>query len=577
MTEASISRKLLTRVLSVYFVLTFIVTSGQIVAEYYNAKSSIQDELLTIQKTFSGSLTRAVWELNTQQAIIIAEGLVAIPMIKGIRVTDESNQVITQEGEFGEVVELQFEQKNSDGTYMIDSSSLGFFGHNFPLIFEFSGRTTKVGAVTILSNRDVIIDRIEIGIYFLIGNAILKTSFLVFLFTIAFTQLLTTPLNKLAEQIEQFDIDDPESSKLHTDSYERNELTILEEAYNNLVDQLIQNKEELSVAQREIIATNSKLDEHNLTLEQEVARKTSTLSSTMLDMEIQQREMIIQQEQLRAENERRRKMEKSLMASNTELKSSIAELNKAQTRLLEAEKMAALGGLAAEISHEINTPLGVGVTSTSYLSDLLIDLDKSFSNQKLTKKNIEDFIENAGQSITLLTNNLSRSVELISSFKQVAADQTSDKYREINILQYLNEIINSLHPKLKKTKHQIHIDCKDNIHINCHAGALAQIITNLIVNSLIHGFESITNGNINIAVKLEQKTIYFHYQDDGAGIPEDRMSKLFELFYTTKEGKGGTGLGTHIVKNLITQTLHGEITSESKLGEGLSYDFSFPV
>jgi signal transduction histidine kinase len=577
MKVTSISRKLLTRVLSVYFVLTFIVTCVQIGAEYVNTKSHINSELITLEKTFSGSLTRAVWELNTQQAIDIADGLVAIPMIKGIMVTDENDQVIAQLGEkSSDDFFNQPENVALNNEYIsINSLSDGLFGHSFPLIFEFSGRTTKVGTVVLLSSNEVIFDRIEIGIYFLIGNAMVKTAALVFLFSLAFSQLLTNPLNELTEQINQFDIDDPEASKLHTINYENNELNILQTSYNSLLDELIQYQVRLSTAQQEILTANHKLDDQNLILEQEVAKKTSSLSTTMLEMNKQQRELIAQQEQLKAENIRRSQTERTLTQTNKELKSSILELNKAQERLIDAEKMAILGKLSAEISHEINTPIGVSITSTSYLSDLLSTLQDDISNQKLTKRSLDDFANNAGQSLRLLLNNLNRASDLITSYKQVAVDQTSDKTRKINVAQYLNEIIQSLHPKLKKTKHTVQVNCADNIDIYCHAGAISQIFTNLIINSIIHGFDAIESGTITINAELKGERLFLHYQDDGIGVPKDKLSQLFDPFYTTKSGDGGTGLGTHIINELVTDTLNGQIVAHSDAGQGLSYDIEF--
>ena len=263
----SISRKLLTRVLAVYFILTISVTGVQIIAEYFNTKSHITSELLTLQKTISGSLTRAVWELNTQQAVDISEGLIAIPMIKGITVTDEANNVITQLGEVLSASTLT-SQNSFNEHISISSISDGLFGHSFPLVFEFSGRTTTVGTVTLLSSNDVIFSRIEVGIYFLIGNAIVKTTFLVFLFLLAFAKLLTEPLQELTDQIKQLDLHDPEASKFHIVNNERNELNILEDAYNNLIDELVEFKDKLALSQRETNLANEKLDEQNLLLEQ---------------------------------------------------------------------------------------------------------------------------------------------------------------------------------------------------------------------------------------------------------------------------------------------------------------------
>jgi len=577
MKVTSISRKLLTRVLSVYFVLTFIVTCVQIGAEYINTKSHINSELLTLEKTFTGSLTRAVWELNTHQAIDIAEGLVAIPMIKGITVKDENEQIIARLGEIpgSDSFNTQIDNEEKNDHLTIDSLSEGLFGHSFPLIFQFSGRTTKVGTVTLLSSNKVIFERIEVGIYFLIGNAMVKTAALVILFSLAFSHLLTNPLNELTEQINRFDIDDPEASKLHIMTYENNELTILQTTYNNLLDELIQHQTELSSAQQEILTANHKLDEQNLQLEQEVARKTSSLSTTMLEMNKQQRELIEQQEQLKAENYRRSKTEQTLIKTNDELKSSITELNKAQERLLDAEKMAVLGKLSAEVYHEINTPIGVSITSTSYLTDLLSYLKRDIDNQKLSKRTLDDFTKNVDQSLQLLLNNLNRASDLITSYKQVAVDQTSNKTRKVNIAKYLDEIIRSLNPKLKKTNHEINVNCSENIEVYCHPGAISQIFTNLIINSLLHGFEGISHGIITINAELKSGRLHLNYQDNGVGVPESKLSLLFDPFYTTKSGTGGTGLGTHIINELVTDTLNGSITAHSKKGQGLSFDIEF--
>lgn len=573
----SISRKLLTRVLSFYFILTVGVTGIQIIAEYFNTKNHINNELLTLEKTISGSLTRAVWELNTQQAIDISEGLVAIPMIKGITVTDEANNIITQLGKVISPEKLKISTKNlNEELKGISSISGDLFGHSFPLIFEFSGRTTSVGRVTLLSSNEVIFSRIKVGIYFLIGNAIVKTAFLVFLFSLAFNKLLTTPLNELTQQIRQIDLDDPEASKIHCMNYEKNDLNILEDAYNNLINELIEFKEKLALSLLETDRAKEQIDEHNLLLEQEVARKTSSLSSTMLKMEVQQKELQEQKKNLQEENIRRSKTEKTLITTNKDLIHSITELNKAKERLLEAEKMASLGALSAEVSHELATPVGISITSSTYLLEQITHLQETLSQNKLSKKSIETFIENANKSTVLLINNLQRTSELLTSFKQIAVDQTSDKIRIISISKYLNEIIHSIHPKLRKTNHIINVHCDENIEIYSHPGAIAQIIINLIVNSITHGFEHIDNGKITIDVAFHHNWLIIDYADNGQGISEEARKQLFDAFYTTKSNKGGTGLGTHIIKNLVIDTLNGTITAHSELGKGLSYHIELP-
>ncbi len=573
MKTTSISRKLLTRVLSLYFVLTFVVTCVQIGAEYVNTKSHINSELLTLEKTFSGSLTRAVWELNTQQAIDIADGLVAIPMIKGITVTDENNQIIAQLGDSNE--DESSNNERVSGLFGLSLMNKGLFGHTFPLIFEFSGRTTKVGKVTLLSSNEVIFNRIEVGIYFLIGNAMVKTGALVLLFSLAFSRLLTSPLNQLTEQMEHFDVDDPEASKLHIINYEQNELSVLQNAYNKLIDELVLHKEQLNEAQVEVIEANDKLDEHNLLLEQEVARKTSSLSTTMLKMEVQQRELLEQQTQLKDEISRRGQTEKTLTKTNSELKSSIIELNKAKERLLNSEKIAALGNLSAEMAHEINTPIGVGITSVTYLSDLIVKLKDNVEQQNLSKRALDEFIDGSEKSVQLVEKNLDRASDLIASFKQVAVDQLSDKIRLVNIAKYIQEIINSLNPRLKNTAHEINVSCSSSIELHCHAGALSQIFTNLIINSLIHGFEDIKKGTIDINVTMSGDRVHIQYSDDGHGVSQDALNTLFDAFYTTKATSGGSGLGTHIMQSLVTDTLNGTIEAHSEIGKGLTFEIEF--
>jgi signal transduction histidine kinase len=564
-------------VLSFYFILTLGVTGIQIVAEYFNTKNHINSELLTLEKTISGSLTRAVWELNTQQAIDISEGLVAIPMIKGITVTDESNNIITQ---LGEVISPEkssiHKMALDDASEGISSITEGLFGHSFPLVFEFSGRTTSVGRVTLLSSNAVIFSRIEVGIYFLIGNAMVKTAFLVFLFTLAFNKLLTTPLKELTRQIRQVDLDDPEASKLHSMNYEKNELNVLEDAYNHLIDELVEFKEKLAVSQLETDRAKEQIDENNLLLEQEVARKTSSLSSTMLKMEIQQKELREQKQTLQEENLRHSKTEKTLTTTNKDLVHSIKELNKAKERLLAAEQMASLGQLSAEVTHEITTPIGISITSSSYLSEQISHLQQTLDQNKISRKSIESFIQKATESTQLLTNNLHRASELITSFKHIATDQARDKIRLVNISSYIDEIIQSIHPKLKKTNHRIKVHCDKNIEICSHPGAIAQILINLIINSIIHGFEQINRGQITIDVKYYHNNLFIDYQDNGHGLTQEAKENLFDAFYTTKSNKGGTGLGTHIIKKLVTDTLNGTITAYSEINQGLRYHIEIP-
>jgi signal transduction histidine kinase len=569
--KQGLSRKLLARVLSVYFVLTLIVTAGQIFTEYLNAKSHIEGELKTLKNTFSTSLTRAIWELNTPQAKSIAVGLMELPIVEGVQIRDENSNFIADLGRTSKL----FGESITKG--VIKNHSAGTFGYSFPLIFEFSGRTSIVGDVTLYSSSSVIFGRIEVGIFFLVGNAIIKTAFLVFLFMSAFRSMLTDPLNELSQQITELNLDDPESSKLDLKIQDDNELKLLETSYNKLIDEMIEFQTRLAGTQSELQQANLMLDDQNISLEEEVAKKTATLSRIMLDLEQQKDELLINQRELRQENENRQFIEDELRKRNSELATSMETIQMAKDQLVESEKMASLGGLVAGIAHDVNTPLGVSVTATSFLQDRLKKLQNAYDEKKLTGNTMTSFFSEAEQTITLLTNNLNRASELISSFKQVAVDQTSEAEREVNVSEYLTEVVQSLAPNFKKTQHTIDIHCPDNLSINCAPGVLAQILTNMIMNSLIHGFEGRTKGAIKLVISEQEHNLVINYSDDGRGLDEETLKRHFDAFFTTRRGKGGSGLGTHIMYNLVTQTLGGKIEAFSELDQGLQYIISIPV
>ena len=569
--KQGLSKKLLARVLSVYFVLTLIVTTGQIFTEYLNAKSHIEGELKTLKNTFSTSLTRAIWELNTPQAESIALGLMELPIIEGVQIRDENSNYIADLGRtsklFGESINRGVIRDHSGGT----------FGYSFPLIFEFSGRTSLVGDVTLYSSSDITFSRIEVGIFFLLGNAIIKTAFLVFLFMSAFRTMLTNPLNELTQQISNFNLDDPESSKLDLSIGDDNELKVLETSYNKLVDEMIEFQTKLAGTRKELKNANLMLDDQNISLEQEVAKKTATLSRIMLDLEQQKDELLINQRELRQENENRQFIEDELRKRNSELATSMETIQMTQDQLVESERMASLGSLVAGIAHDVNTPLGVSVTATSFLQDRIKTLQSTYDDKKLTSGIMSSFLSDAQQSITLLTNNVNRASDLISSFKQVAVDQTSKAVREINVSEYLTEVVQSLAPNFKRTSHTIDIHCPDDLSIRCAPGVLAQILTNMIMNSLIHGFEDKPKGAIKLEITKQGENLIIDYCDDGRGLDDAALERHFDAFFTTRRGRGGSGLGTHIMHNLVTQTLSGTIRAFSQLGKGLQYRITIPV
>jgi signal transduction histidine kinase/streptogramin lyase len=263
--------------------------------------------------------------------------------------------------------------------------------------------------------------------------------------------------------------------------------------------------------------------------------------------------------------------------ANEELEQALMRLKLAQSQLVQSEKMASLGSLVAGVAHEINTPVGVGVTAASTLQEWARRLQAQHNEGKLTRSDLERFIALAGDSTQILMTNLQRAAELIRSFKQVAVDQSSGERRRFRLKAYLDEILLSLMPRMTRTGHTVTVDCPADLELDSYPGALAQIVTNLITNSLVHAFPDGRRGHIGISAREEPGGIVLRYGDNGVGIPPENLRKIYDPFFTTRRGTGGSGLGMHIVYNLVTQRLGGTITATSNVGEGTIFEVRFPA
>lgn len=268
--------------------------------------------------------------------------------------------------------------------------------------------------------------------------------------------------------------------------------------------------------------------------------------------------------------------EKDLETVNIQLRMSLETLEKTRDQLVQSEKMAALGELVAGVAHEINTPVGVGVTAASFLDAKTNEIKKIYEAGELKRSELENYLQTVEEVSNSILINMERAAELVSSFKQVAVDQSSENRRQFNLKEYINEILLSLRPRYKKTQHTIEVSCEADIELNSFPGAFSQILNNLIMNSLVHGFREIEKGTITVDISRQEKNILFVYRDNGRGMGPEEREKVFDPFYTTMRGKGGTGLGMSIVFNLITQTLKGDIECESSPGKGVVFIMTFP-
>lgn len=326
------------------------------------------------------------------------------------------------------------------------------------------------------------------------------------------------------------------------------------------------------------------LREVNETLERRVEERTQELNALNQELTAMNEEMTAMNEELTAMNE-------SLLHTNDQLQQEVSERQRTENELtaaldhqksmqdylIQSEKMAALGGLVAGVAHEINTPVGVGVTAASHLKQITEQFRELCTTGAPRRKDMTDYLEDMTEAADILLKNLERASQLIKSFKQVSVDQASETRRIFKARQYLSEVLLSMNPRLKKTRHEIRVDCDANVEIDGYPGAFAQIITNLVMNSLIHAFEPDSAGKIDISLHKQADEIHLTYSDNGRGIPAEHLPKIFDPFFTTKRGCGGTGLGLSVVYNIVVQNFGGTIACTSEAGQGTTFSVQFPA
>lgn len=268
--------------------------------------------------------------------------------------------------------------------------------------------------------------------------------------------------------------------------------------------------------------------------------------------------------------------QEELSQQKEELQSTLENLQKTQEQLIESEKMAAIGSLVSGIAHEINTPVGIGITAISSLQDDIQRMTGLYEKDKISREDFKKFILSSQDVANLIHKNLERAAALIQSFKQVSTDQVTEHQRVFAFKEYLNDILLSLRPKFTEKNISFKIECDNALEVNSFPGVYAQIFTNLLINSLQHGFRNRDTGTIGIKADLSKDLLKIRYTDDGAGISKKDLPHIFEPFYTSDQHRG-TGLGLNILYNLVKQKLHGTITCESEHGKGVLFKIEVPV
>lgn len=275
-----------------------------------------------------------------------------------------------------------------------------------------------------------------------------------------------------------------------------------------------------------------------------------------------------------------RQAEEATQNEASKTRQAYLDLKAAQESMLQSEKLASLGGLVAGVAHEINTPVGITLTSASTLLDATESLRKAMMDGAMKKSEIMAYIASASEGSRLIMKNAERAAHLIQSFKQVAADQTSEQRRKYELKEYIEEVMSSLHPKFKKAQGQrpvqVNVLCPELIMLDGYPGAMAQMLTNLTMNSLTHAFKDRDQGEIEIFAEQHGDMVTMRFSDNGCGIPPENLGKIFDPFFTTNRDKGGTGLGLNIVYNIVNKQFGGTVAVQSEVGKGTCFTLKFP-
>jgi signal transduction histidine kinase len=272
----------------------------------------------------------------------------------------------------------------------------------------------------------------------------------------------------------------------------------------------------------------------------------------------------------------KRKADNELRASKERAEKALDDLREAQQNLIAAEKLAALGGLVAGVAHEVNNPIGISLTVASSFARRCDDFAKEVASGPLRRSRLDEFLDGGRDAANQLVSNLQRAGELVHSFKQVAVDRSHADRRQFDLRESTDQIVASLRPVLKKSQIALTVDVPSGITMDSYPGSYGQVLTNLFLNSVIHAFPDGRAGSVIVEARQVRDDVDIFVSDDGVGMTDEIQRRALDPFFTTRRNEGGTGLGLHIIFNLVTQQLGGRLTFESRLGWGTRFRISIP-
>ena len=470
----------------------------------------------------AGLISQSLWVYNEDAAEDAARAMLRDQFISGIVVNDHADLFDFRAGDLADT-----RHQNPQIDAPVRREDLDALTLVVPLIIQSDsneGRIFNIGTLQIRSNNELINAQVNNLARVTLASTALIILLLQLLIYYLIRKTIAVPMDELSGYVQSY------ATNLNKDAgrdfpaldHRQDEIGRLFKSFNE--------------QRSELIERDQSLKEHRDALEQTVTERTAELRQT-----------------------------------NQSLIDSMEQLKRAQAELIQNEKLVSLGTLVSGIAHEVNTPLGISITASSHLEEELRRTQVELNENRLTKSGFENFLDECNETVALLTGNLNRAAELIKSFKKVAVDQSSDKVRLVKLGTYVDEIVLSLRPRLKRTPIKVHNDIDPLIEVILSPGALAQIITNLIMNSVIHGFDDgQQEGNIWLRASEQDERLILTYADDGNGMDAQTLKHVYDPFFTTRRSEGGSGLGMNIVYNLVTSKLNGSIDTQSQPGQGVT-------
>ena len=264
-------------------------------------------------------------------------------------------------------------------------------------------------------------------------------------------------------------------------------------------------------------------------------------------------------------------------SAHSDLSTVLVTLKQAQTNLITSEKMASLGSLVAGVAHELNTPIGNSLLTATALDDIVADFERKYADGGVKRSTLELLMADTRQACTILTSSLRRAADLINSFKQVAVDQTSDKRRRVDLGEVLHDTLVTYAAQLRRMNCDVKLDCPRALVLDSYPGSVGQVLSNLINNALLHAFEGRSAGHLTITVRdVGDEQVLLAFGDDGVGMSPKILHQVFDPFFTTRMGQGGSGLGMNIVYNIVTGVLGGRIEIASRPEQGTTVSMTLP-